>query len=254
MILTHIHLDHAGGAGRLMEILPDAKLVVHPRGARHMVSPGKLVESVKHVYGEEKFNSMYGKIIPVAQDRILEAEDGIKISIGSKMIRFYNAPGHAKHHIIAHDVKEGIVFSGDSFGIGYPLLRNKAGMLIFPSTSPVQFDPESAVTTYRMISNLNPKRVYLTHFGFIEDVKGTAKFLEDIISFSVETGNRYYDSGARGEMLEKAIYNDLWSFYDNLYVKFSGRKLNKLEKEMLFLDVDLNSKGVAYYLEQSAGK
>ncbi len=251
VIVTHVHLDHAGGAGKLMEYYASAKLYVHPRGAKHMIDPSKLIQSVKQVYGEENYHKMYGEIIPVERQRVVEVENGSDITIGTKTIEFYHSPGHAKHHIIAFEKHDKNLFSGDSFGIGYPRFifdRNKR--FIFSSTSPVQFNPDEAKSTYNLILNLNPKRVLLTHFGELYCVNETYELLNHFIDFSLKSAQSHYDKGLRKHDLYSVILNDLWKEYDSFVFKARGKRLSDEERDLLFLDADLNSKGVGMYMEK----
>lgn len=251
VILTHVHLDHAGGAGKLMEELPNAELIVHPRGARHMISPEKLIKSVKQVYGEEKYKKMYGEVIPVPEDRVVEAIDGMNLKLGNKTLKIIESPGHAKHHIIVFDRSDGTVFSGDSFGIAYPRFRYEKGILIFPSTSPVQFDPENAVKTFKKIEDLVPESVYLTHFGRLKNISEIKRELTECIEFFVHTGKKILKSKKPGQELSSSILEELWKYFDSKIFFLSGKHLTDSERDFLFLDFDLNSKGVAFFLEKS---
>ena len=147
VVLTHIHLDHAGGAGSFMQAFPKARLVVHPRGARHMAEPSKLWAGVSAVYGEERAREFYGELIPIPAERILEAEEGTVLSLGGRELLCIDLPGHAKHHIGLVDKKGGGIFTGDTFGLSYRELDLKQGdqvkQFVFPTTTPVQFDPEA---------------------------------------------------------------------------------------------------------------
>jgi len=250
VIVTHVHLDHAGGAGKLMSYFSDAKLYVHPRGAKHMVDPMKLISSVKQVYGEENYHKMYGNIMPIEADRVVSVENGSGIEIGNKKLKFFHAPGHAKHHMIIFEEKGKNLFSGDSFGIGYPCFKFDNSRFIFASTSPVQFNPEEAKKTYDLILNLNPKRVLLTHFGELTCIRETYDLLNYFIEFSLKSANTHYNKGFRAEKLYSLILNDLWNEYDNFIIKSRGKKLNDEERDLLFLDADLNSKGVGMYVEK----
>ena len=250
VIVTHVHLDHAGGAGKLMNYFSEAKLYVHPRGAKHMINPEKLISSVKQVYGEENYHKMYGEIIPVKADRVVSVENEFRIKIGNKKLTFFHAPGHAKHHMIVFEESGKNLFSGDSFGIGYPRFIFDNSRFIFASTSPVQFNPDEAKRTYDLILNLKPKRVLLTHFGELTNIKETYDLLNYFIEFSLKSANNHYDNGLRSEKLYSSILSDLWNEYDNFIVKSRGKKLNDEERDLLFLDADLNSKGVGMYIEK----
>ena len=248
IVLTHIHLDHAGGAGLLMSRLPDALLVVHPRGARHMVSPEKLIESVKSVYGEKEYTALYGDIIPVPENRVIKVQDGEKLKLGNRELVFLNSPGHADHHHVVYDPSSGSVFTGDSFGIIYPLFSYPGGRLIFPSTSPVQFDPEKAIKTFEMIAGLSPERVLLTHFGSIENVNEVHSELKEWIEFIQKVSDERFSEGFRGDELAGKLTDDIWKRFDAKLSGLRGAPLSVKEREFLYLDADLNGKGAAFYV------
>ena len=169
VILTHIHLDHAGGAGAMMQTFPNAKLVVHPRGARHMAEPSKLVAGVSAVYGPEFVQRMYGEIIPVPAERIIEATDGHVITLAGRRLTCLDTPGHARHHICIVDGKTGGIFTGDIFGLSYRELDVAGRQFVFPTTTPSQFDPEAMRASIRRLQGLSPPAMYLTHYGQLHD-------------------------------------------------------------------------------------
>jgi glyoxylase-like metal-dependent hydrolase (beta-lactamase superfamily II) len=168
IILSHIHLDHAGGAGALMQACPNAKLVVHPRGARHMVDPAKLMAATEEVYGRDVARGLYGELLPVAAERVVETVDGLELQLGARKLSCYDAPGHAKHHIVVHDPLAAAVFTGDCFGLCYRELDVDGRPFLFPTTTPSQFDPEALRHSIERILALKPEAVYLTHFSRVE--------------------------------------------------------------------------------------
>ncbi len=169
VIVTHVHLDHAGGAGALMKELPKATLVAHPRGARHLVDPARLWAGTAGVYGEEATLKLYGPPVPVAADRVVEAPDGFWLDLGDRRLRFLDAPGHAKHHFVVFDEVTRGFFTGDSFGLSYRETDGGPdGPLFFASTTPVQFDPPALHATIDRMLAERPERVYLTHFGMVQ--------------------------------------------------------------------------------------
>ncbi len=143
VILTHIHLDHAGGAGALMREFPNARLVVHPRGSRHMAEPSKLVAGVTAVYGKEYVEAVYGDIMPIAAERIIDAHEGLTLQLGGRELLMIDTPGHAKHHICIVDRQANAIFSGDMFGLSYREFDVAGRQFILPTTTPTQFDPAS---------------------------------------------------------------------------------------------------------------
>ncbi|MCP4150981.1 MAG: MBL fold metallo-hydrolase [bacterium] len=250
VILSHIHLDHAGGTGLLMKQLPNAQLVVHARGRRHMINPEKLIEGVKQVYGEEQYHQLYGELLPIDKERVIAIKDAGSITLGERTLEFVDSPGHAKHHMYAYDSRSGSVFSGDAFGIGYPRFVFENFRLVFPSTSPVQFEPEIALQTYQKIVDLKPNRILLTHFGELKDIAAAHDQLKQWIEFSAETAARRYDDGHRDEELYKCLYKNITERFEKRFIEARGSSPTEEEKEFLFIDRDLNAQGVAHYIKK----
>lgn len=165
VILTHIHLDHAGGAGAMMQAFPAARLVVHPRGARHMIEPGRLMLATEQVYGRERARALYGELLPIPAERVIETTDGMVLPLGGRELAFYDCPGHAKHHNFIHDRTANGIFSGDTFGIAYRECDVAGLPLLFPSTTPSQFDPVELRDSVEHMISLAPEAIYPTHFG-----------------------------------------------------------------------------------------
>jgi hydroxyacylglutathione hydrolase len=171
VILTHVHLDHAGGAGHLMRVLPNARLAVHPRGAPHMVDPSALWAGTVAVYGVEQAEATYGVPVPVPEDRIVPLPDGATLSLAGRRIEALDAPGHARHHVVLRDGTTGHLFAGDTFGISYREFDVGGRPFAFPSSTPVQFDPAALRATLRRILALRPGAIYLTHWSRVDDVQ-----------------------------------------------------------------------------------
>jgi len=165
IIPTHIHLDHAGGAGALMQRCPQARLVIHPRGAAHMADPNRLIAGTIQVYGEQNYRRLYGEVIAVAEHRMVIAEDGFELDLNGRMLDFIDTPGHALHHFCVVDRMSRGVFSGDTFGIAYPQLATHQGPFIFATTTPTQFDPDALLASIDKVLTHKIKKLYLTHFG-----------------------------------------------------------------------------------------
>ncbi len=177
LILTHVHLDHAGGAGQLMAALPAARLVVHPRGARHMVDPARLVAGTVAVYGEAAFRQLYGEILPIDEGRVLATEDGLRLPFGGLELELLHTPGHAKHHQVVVDAELG-VFTGDTFGIAYPELQGPAPFLV-ATTTPTDFDLEALAASARRIGATGARSAFLTHYSRVD---GVADLVEPLIA------------------------------------------------------------------------
>lgn len=190
VFLTHVHLDHAGGAGLLMASAPNAKLVVHPRGARHMIDPSKLVAATRDVYGADAAQAMYGDILPVPAERVIEATDGFTVRVGDRAFTFHDTPGHAKHHNCIHDGATGHLFTGDMFGLSYRELDRDGVQFVFPATTPTQFDPAAFHASIDRMTALAPEALYLTHYGKVTDVPRIAADLLRLVDAHSDLGRR----------------------------------------------------------------
>ena len=163
VILTHVHLDHAGGAGLLMQQLPNAKLVVHPRGARHMVDPSALIAGATAVYGAEEIARSYGTLVPVPAERVVEASDGHVVDLSGRELLCLDTPGHARHHICIWDAMSRAFFTGDTFGLSYREFDTDKGAFIVPTSTPVQFEPDALHASIDRMLCFEPQQMFLTH-------------------------------------------------------------------------------------------
>ncbi|MBM3392536.1 MAG: MBL fold metallo-hydrolase [Betaproteobacteria bacterium] len=195
VILTHIHLDHAGGAGALMRALPNARLTVHPRGARHMADPARLVAGTAAVYGEARARAMYGDILPVPAARILETPEGATLRLGGRTLAFLDTPGHARHHVCIHDSRSGHVFAGDMFGLSYRELDAGGRQFVFPTTTPTQFEPAAMHASIDRLLALRPGAIYVTHYGRLRDVARLGADLHRLIDAHVAAAQQHRDAG-----------------------------------------------------------
>ena len=186
VIVTHVHLDHAGGAGTLMHRLPQATLVAHPYGARHLIDPSKLEASARAVYGDARFDEMYGSLLPVAKDRVIVMGDGEELTVGGRTFVFMDAPGHARHHFTIWDEQTQGWFTGDTFGLSYRNLDTDNGAFIFPTTTPVQFDPPALLSSIDRMMEKKPTGMYLTHFGRVQETERLAGDMRGAVNEFVE--------------------------------------------------------------------
>ena len=248
VLLTHIHLDHAGGAGKLMQFLPNAKAVVHPRGAGHLVHPEKLIEGTKAVYGEEEFRRLYGEIPGIPAERIIQATDGMKLKLGESELELIHTPGHALHHYCIVDRESESVFTGDTFGISYRIFDSAKGPFIFPATTPVHFDPDQAHASLDRIMSYKPKSVFLTHYSRVGNPEILVKDMHEGIDAHVRIAESLKDAGEqRLEKLKKKLHAYLVQ-----RVREHGCTLDQPTVDTwLEMDVDLNAKGLSVWLDRA---
>jgi glyoxylase-like metal-dependent hydrolase (beta-lactamase superfamily II) len=170
LLLTHVHLDHAGGAGLLLRSLPNATVYLHPRGVPHLLDPARLIAASKQVYGEEAFARLYGELVPIPRARVHEVADGERVRLGERTLELIHVPGHALHHYAIADPAHASLFSGDTFGISYRALDNASGAFITPTTPPSQFDPAQHIASIDRILAYRPESVYLMHFSRVTGI------------------------------------------------------------------------------------
>lgn len=173
IVVTHIHLDHAGGVGDLAARFPRATVWVHERGAPHLADPSRLVASATRIYGEERLASLFGPPAPVPADRIRPLAEGGRIEMGGRALDVMHTPGHASHHATLVDSATGAAFTGDALGIHVPNLP-----LLRPATPPPEFDVELAVASIRRIRERARSVLLFAHFGPIADVERTCELAE----------------------------------------------------------------------------
>jgi len=245
IIPTHVHLDHAGGAGELMNRCENAQLIVHPRGARHMINPSKLIEGAMAVYGEENFKKLYGEITPIESRRVIEADDNFILNFEGRELQFIDTPGHARHHFCVWDKQTESMFTGDTFGISYRDLDKENEVYIFPSTSPVQFDPEALIKSIYKIMEYKPQRVCLTHFAAIKPTQKVVDQLIDGIHFVSNLAKKY----ATENDAELIIQDEMMSYLLKGIEKIGNDDL-EFCRDRLKLDVKINTQGLIYWQQK----
>ncbi|NMG00989.1 MBL fold metallo-hydrolase [Aromatoleum toluolicum] len=246
IVLTHIHLDHAGGAGTLMRELPNARLVVHPRGSRHMAEPSKLVAGVTAVYGKDYVDTVYGEILPIPGDRIIDAHDGLVLPLGRRELLCIDTPGHAKHHLCIVDRQAEAIFTGDMFGLSYREFDVDDRQFILPTTSPTQFDPAEMHASIDRLMSFSPKLMYLTHYAQLHDVRAQAdalrRRLDHFVAIALAHGA---DGDDRHETIKGAIT-------DYMIGELRSHGCTLPEDEIvavLATDLELNAQGLAHWFD-----
>lgn len=245
VIVTHVHLDHAGGAGTLMQRLPQATLVAHPYGARHLVDPSKLEASARAVYGDKKFDEMYGSLVAVPEERVVIMEDGDELRVGGRTLSFMDAPGHARHHFTVWDEQSRGWFTGDTFGLSYRNLDTDNGPFLFPTTTPIQFDPAALISSVDRMMEKEPESMYLTHFGRVQDVRRLAEDMRVGVRKFVKFGTRFEDSENRTQCIEEAMMDWLFEGARNHGVTLDEDDL----RDTFAGDVILNTQGIEFWLD-----
>jgi glyoxylase-like metal-dependent hydrolase (beta-lactamase superfamily II) len=185
IVVTHIHLDHAGGVGDIAAAFPDATVVVHERGARHLVDPSRLIDSASRVYGP-LLDGLYGRMLPVSEDRLVAAADGYRVDLGEgHFLTLVDSPGHAKHHHAVLDEQTGALLVGDAVGVKLPDFG-----VLRPATPPPDFDLEQATRSMRRFAALRPTQVVLTHYGPVDHPLETLVEAEQMLNQWVEVAER----------------------------------------------------------------
>lgn len=246
IFLTHIHLDHAGGAGVMMQAFPKARLVVHPRGVAHMVDPTKLFAAVQAVYGVEEANRLYGEPTPIAADRIVAAAEGHRIDWAGRSLDTLHTPGHARHHACFWDARSRGLFTGDIFGLSFRELDVDGRPSVIPTTTPTQFDPAAMHDSVDRILGQQPDAVYLTHFARVSDIQRLGSDLHRLIDAHVAIAERERTAGPDREA---RILAGLWALMDAEAVRQGWRLEQAAWREVLRADIELNAQGLHYWLD-----
>jgi len=246
VILTHIHLDHAGGAGGMMRAFPNARLVVHPRGARHMADPRKLIEGAAAVYGADEVRRLYGEVLPIDAARILETTHGFRVELAGRELLCLDTPGHARHHIAIVDERSRSIFTGDIFGLSYRELDVDGRQFIFPTTTPIQFEPEAMHASIDLLLGYQPQAMYLTHFSQLREVAAHGGELHRLVDAHAAIARREKNAGPERHArirdgLARLLLEETSRF---------GCDLPESEILTLFAgDLDLNAQGLGVWID-----
>lgn len=248
VLLTHVHLDHAGGAGLLMQSLPNARCVVHPRGAPHMADPSKLIAGTEAVYGVDKAREMYGTIEPIDARRITEATDEAWLSLNGRELQTIYTEGHARHHYVINDPASRSVFAGDSFGVSYRELDTDIGAFIFPTSTPIDFDPEAAHAAIDRILACDPQQVFLTHYSRVDELERLAADMHAGIDAYRQIALDAEGAADRQAALETSMFD-----YLSRRLEAHGFEGDRAAMwPVLEIDVRLNAQGLDVWLTRRA--
>jgi glyoxylase-like metal-dependent hydrolase (beta-lactamase superfamily II) len=249
VLLTHVHLDHAGGAGALLKELPNAQALLHPRGAPHMIDPAKLIAGSQTVYGKERFRQLYGTLVPIARERVRVVQDGEQVRLGARTLELLHSPGHALHHYVVVDAAHRAIFAGDTFGISYRELDSAQGAFIFPTTTPTQFDPQQLIASIDRMLSLQPEAIYLMHFSRVTDVPRLGAALKEQVAEFAAMARAHADDFDPADGIRTQMLNGWLS-----RARRHGCTLSDAElREIFASDLDLNTQGLIAWLARDKG-
>lgn len=246
VIPTHVHLDHAGGAGLLMQQLPHARMAVHPRGERHMVDPSALYAGATAVYGEAEMARSYGMPAGVDPARITVTGDGMILALGTRRLELIDTPGHARHHHCLWDERSRTWFTGDSFGLAYPELVNEQGRWITPTAAPVQFDPLPLKASVARLLEREPLALCVTHYGRVPYAPHLGPLLLDQIDELAAIGEGLRDAPGR----HAALCGALRTMYERRLAEHGFTDV-AARITLLAMDIELNAQGLTSWLDRT---
>ncbi|MCV2361761.1 MBL fold metallo-hydrolase [Paucibacter sp. TC2R-5] len=252
VIPTHVHLDHAGGVGLLMQSLPQSKLLVHPRGLRHMIDPTALFEGALAVYGVEEMQRSYGELQPVPPERAQASFDEQTISLAGRPFLLIDTPGHARHHHCIWDARSRGWFTGDTFGLSYREFDTPQGAWLMPTSTPVQFDPQALRASVQRLMSFEPQAMYLTHFGRIgfeqQDLPRLAALLLAQVDEMEALGLSLRQAPDRHEQLKAGLR----ALYLRRLHQHGCQLPPDQQAALLDMDIELNAQGLAVWLDKAS--
>ncbi len=253
IIITHVHLDHAGGTSSLAEKCPNATVIAHPKAARHVINPERLIKGAAAVYGEEMFNKLYGTIQPVDEARVRSMEDGETLPFGDTELHFIYTLGHATHHFVVHDASRRAVFTGDSFGLQYPMVQGGSRPFIFPSTTPSDFDPDEMLASIDRILETGAEHAYLTHYGRAWDIREAGDMLKENVTRMKDIYLEAIESTLTGDELTRFCRKGVSDFFDT-EINERNIVLTDEMKKLIEVDTDLNAQGIAFSAKRNRNR
>lgn len=247
VIVTHVHLDHAGGAGEILRQLPNAQLAVHPRGAPHMINPARLIASASSVYGADEVRRTYGELVPVPAERVIEIRDETIINLAGRPLRCLDTPGHARHHFSLWDAASRSFFAGDSFGLSYRQFDTGKGAFILPTTTPVQFDPVALKGSIARMLLFKPEAVFLTHYSRVTGTERLGQDLFEQIRAMVAIAESLNGVPERHDRIKE----ELSRLYLDRAVAHGCTLSRDQMLDLLMMDIELNAQGLGIWLDHS---
>jgi len=250
---THVHLDHAGGAGALLNHCKNATLATHSRGLPHLIDPSRLQQGAIAVYGKEMLEQSFGSLIPAAEERCHALEDGEQLVLGKHHLSFIDTPGHANHHGCFFDHESASLYTGDSFGLHYRELDYKGIPWLMATTTPVAFNPESWMKSLDKMMAMQPEQACLTHFGSLRQPKNWQQQLRESIQSHADIALQEERTGAkegRQQRLAQALLEEAVIQVQQHNPDISCGHIEKLLAD----DIRLNSQGLDVWLARREKK
>jgi len=230
-----------------MRQLPRARLVVHPRGARHLVDTTALVAGATAVYGTEEMDRSYGTLVGVPAERVIQTADGMTLELAGRPLLFLDTPGHAMHHHCIWDERTRSFFTGDTFGLSHRAHDTARGAWIMPTTPPVQFQPEALRPSIERLLTFSPQRMLLTHYGPVEDVPRLAALFLAQLDEMVAAARPLAKAPDRHATLRRAL-----EAIHLRHLREHGVTLPEAQiRDLLDLDFELNAQGIAIWLDRT---
>ena len=246
VLLTHVHLDHAGGAGELLRHLPNATAILHPRGARHMIDPERLIAGAIGVYGEEVFHRSYGEIVPIAEDRVRIVEDEERLDLGGDELLFIHTEGHCRHHYCIIDETSNAIFSGDTLGVSYREFDTDKGAFILPAATPTEYDPDAMRASFDRVAAYDLRAAYLTHYSEVTGLPRLLQQLRRFLDFFDELALSHGEDENRNQVMVEKMYQ----FYGERVAEHGVVMPEQRIHELLRIDAELNVVGIEVWLDR----
>jgi glyoxylase-like metal-dependent hydrolase (beta-lactamase superfamily II) len=245
IIVTHVHLDHAGGTSALLDACPNATILAHERAARHIIDPSRLIKGSLAVYGQEFFDRVFGTIHGCDANRVQVVKDGETIDWHGRGLRFLYTLGHCSHHAIIHDLETNGVFTGDALGICHYRLQTGHRPFVLPAATPTEFDVAWSKQAVETILATGCERLFVAHYGQFE---GVAPYAESVFE-SLERFQGILDeavpSGLEGEALQQLVEKRVRIEIDQ-HLLSCGVEVTAEMREALEVDVRLDSAGLTH--------
>ena len=245
IIVTHVHLDHAGGTSALLDACPNATVLAHERAARHIIDPSRLIKGSMAVYGEEFFKRVFGNIHGCDPGRVRAVADGETIDWRGRGLRFHYTLGHCSHHAVIHDLETNGLFTGDALGICHFRLQTGHRPFVFAAATPTEFDVPGAKEALQIIVNTGCERLFVSHYGQFEGVQPFVDSAAEALDRCQAILDEAIPSGLEGEALQAFVEERVRAAIDAHLVS-CGVTTTPAMREALEVDVRLDTAGITH--------